>query len=62
MDNHILPQNQNLQRCPRCQSKLETVVVHGHEQCTSCKGNIFECCSADTCDTDFNLKNGFKRI
>jgi len=55
MDNHILPSHNNLQRCPRCQSELSTVVVHGHEQCVICKSNIFECCSGDTCGTDFNL-------
>ena len=49
-------------RCPRCQNLLNTVVVHGHEQCVFCKSNIFECCSGDTCDTDYNLKNGYKRF
>ena len=48
-------------RCPRWQNHLNTVVVHGHEQCVYCKSNIFECCSGDTCDTDYNLKNGYKR-
>ena len=49
------------QRCPRCQSPLNTVVVHGHEQCAVCKSNIFECCSGDTCDADHNLSVGYKR-
>jgi hypothetical protein len=62
MDNYLLPKNMNLHRCPRCQSILKTVVVHGHEQCLICKSNIFECCSGDTCETDYNLKNGFDRI
>jgi len=62
MDNHILPSNFNLQRCPRCQSQLNTVVVHGHEQCINCKSNIFECCSGDTCETDNNLAIGYERI
>ncbi|MGC6473389.1 MAG: hypothetical protein ACON5P_01955 [Candidatus Puniceispirillaceae bacterium] len=35
--------------CPRCHSPLETVVVHGHEQCVVCKSNIFECCSGEQC-------------
>ena len=26
-----------------------------------CKSNIFECCSGDTCDTDYNLAGGYKR-
>ena len=55
MDNFLNPANAHKQRCPRCQSPLNTVVVHGHEQCVVCKCNIFECCSGDTCDTDYNL-------
>jgi len=62
MDNILIPENSNIQRCPRCQSRLETIVVHGHEQCIICKSNIFECCSGDTCETDYNLDIGFKRI
>jgi len=62
MDNHILPKNKNLQRCPRCQTELKTVVVHGHEQCMFCKSNIFECCTGDTCETANDLAFGFKRI
>ncbi|MGY8791930.1 MAG: hypothetical protein ACKVKR_16880, partial [Pseudomonadales bacterium] len=42
-------------------SPLNTVVVHGHEQCAICKSNIFECCSGDTCYTDYNLSVGYKR-
>lgn len=54
MDNHTAPDSANRQRCPRCQSPLTTVVVHGHEQCLICKSNIFECCSGETCDTGLN--------
>ena len=61
MDNLLNPDNAHLQRCPRCQSPLNTVVVHGHEQCVICKSNIFECCSGDTCETDNNLAVGYKR-
>lgn len=61
MDINLHPSLENYPRCPRCQAVLNTVVVHGHEQCVYCKSNIFECCSGDTCDTDFNLKNGYKR-
>lgn len=61
MDNYLHPANAHKQRCPRCQSPLNTVVVHGHEQCVVCKSNIFECCSGDTCDTDYNLSVGYKR-
>jgi hypothetical protein len=61
MDNFLLPENSNIQRCPRCQSRLETIIIHGHEQCIICNSNIFECCSGDTCQTDYNLAIGFKR-
>ena len=61
MYNTLHPANAYIQRCPRCQSPLNTVVVHGHEQCAVCKSNIFECCSGDTCDTDHNLSVGYKR-
>ena len=46
---------------PTMPSPLHTVVVHGHEQCVTCKSNIFECCSGDTCETDHNLSLGYKR-
>lgn len=59
MDNLLNPANAHKQRCPRCQSPLNTVVVHGHEQCVVCKSNIFECCSGDTCETDYNLSVGY---
>ena len=61
MDNHLNPANVHMQRCPRCQAPLNTVVVHGHEQCITCKSNIFECCSGDTCETDQSLAVGYKR-
>ena len=61
MDNYLLPINKDLKRCPRCQSRLETIVVHGHEQCVVCKSNIFECCSGDVCGTDYLLDAGYKR-
>ena len=61
MDNLLNPANAYQQRCPRCQSPLNTVVVHGHEQCVICKSNIFECCSGDTCETDHNLTVGYNR-
>ena len=61
MDNTIIPANAHRQRCPRCQSPLHTVVVHGIVQCVTCKSNIFECCSGDTCETDHNLSVGYKR-
>ena len=61
MDNLLNPAKAHQQRCPRCQSPLNTVVVHGHKQCVICKSNIFECCSGDTCETDHNLAVGYKR-
>ena len=61
MENYSNPFNDCGQRCPRCQSPLSTVVVHGHEQCVICKSNIFECCSGDTWQTDHNLSLGYKR-
>ena len=60
MDNNLSPKNMNLQRCPRCQSILETIVIHGHEQCVVCKSNIFECCTGDVCGTDYLLDAGYK--
>ncbi len=38
--------------CPRCHSPLQTIVVHGHEQCAVCKSNILECCSGETCQPE----------
>ncbi|NCV30583.1 MAG: hypothetical protein EBW32_05240 [Rhodobacteraceae bacterium] len=61
MDNLLNPQNAHIQRCPRCAAPLKTIVVHGHEACAHCKSNIMECCTGDTCETDFNLANGYQR-
>jgi len=32
-------------------SPLAGVAVHGHEQCSICKSNIFECCVGGACDS-----------
>jgi len=31
-------------RCPRCQGTLQTMEVHGHEQCVLCHAVIEDCC------------------
>ena len=31
-------------RCPRCQGVLQTMDVHGHEQCALCHCVIEDCC------------------
>jgi|GEM_PF-4677202 hypothetical protein len=31
-------------RCPRCQGNLQTMEVHGHEQCVLCHAVIEDCC------------------
>ena len=36
-------------RCPRCQSPLKMVQVHGHGQCMYCKAVIDDCCQGETC-------------
>lgn len=41
-------------RCPRCHHPLQTIAVHGHEQCAHCKANILECCSGETCEAVFD--------
>jgi len=61
MDNLLNPAAAGIQRCPRCQSPLQVVVVHGHEQCAICKSNVGECCTGDTCETDYNASVGYKR-
>ena len=33
--------------CPRCNVKLEFVVVHGHYQCIVCKSVISDCCNGE---------------
>jgi len=35
---HCLP------RCPRCQGTLQTVNIHGHEQCVLCHSVVDDCC------------------
>ena len=34
--------------CPRCQSSIPPVEVHGHIQCATCKLIISECCQGET--------------
>ena len=31
-------------RCPRCQGILQTMNVHGHEQCVLCHSIVDDCC------------------
>ena len=33
--------------CPRCNEKLVTVFVHGHEQCCKCGSVIHDCCQGE---------------
>jgi hypothetical protein len=35
---HCLP------RCPRCQGTLQTINIHGHEQCVLCHSVVDDCC------------------
>ena len=35
---HCLP------RCPRCQGTLQTVNIHGHDQCILCHCIVDDCC------------------
>ena len=35
---HCLP------RCPRCQGTLQTINIHGHEQCVLCHSIVDDCC------------------
>lgn len=62
MDNLLHPDHHHLRRCPRCQSQLNTVVENGHEQCSTRKSNIFECCSGDKGEADFNQSIGYKKV
>ena len=48
----LSPAQKNQPACPRCHSPLETIVVHGHEQCAVCKSNILDCCSGETCQPE----------
>ena len=47
--------------CPRCHSPLQTIVVHGHEQCVICKSNIFECCSGEQCQPEADTSTIFEK-
>ena len=31
-------------RCPSCQGALQTVNIHGHEQCVLCHSIVDDCC------------------
>ena len=62
MDNHALLANAHTQRCPRCATPLQIIVVHGHEACASFKSNIMECFAGATCETGHNLAVGYYRI
>lgn len=46
--------------CPRCHFPLQTVNVHGHEQCVHCKSNIVECCSGEICEIHMISRQGQK--
>jgi len=62
MDNSLIPESLSSMCCSHCLSKLEIIVIHGHEQCIICKLNIFECCCGDTCGTDYLVDVGYRRI
>jgi len=34
--------------CPRCQTWVPPIEVHGHIQCATCKLVISECCQGET--------------
>ncbi len=34
-------------RCPRCQGNLQTINVHGHEQCIICNSVVDDCCQGE---------------
>lgn len=47
--------------CPRCQTQMQPVEVHGHVQCSVCHLVIEECCQGETasCGIDpDDLSNG----
>jgi hypothetical protein len=45
--------------CPRCQTMMPPVEVHGHVQCSTCHLVINECCSGEqACDFDTTDKAG----
>ncbi len=38
--------------CPRCQTQMRPIEVHGHTQCAVCHLVIEECCQGETaCNT-----------
>lgn len=41
-------------RCPRCDTSLQPVEVHGHVQCAVCKLYINECCQGETAEGENN--------
>ncbi|MEC7245644.1 MAG: hypothetical protein VXW06_01790 [Pseudomonadota bacterium] len=52
MQIHLVQARPDEASCPRCHSPLQTIRVHGHEQCAICKSNIFECCSGEQCQPE----------
>jgi len=42
-------------RCPRCDTSLQPVEVHGHVQCAVCKLYINECCQGETAEECSNV-------
>jgi hypothetical protein len=66
MNNKNLPQtlvmNEGVQGGRSLSSTTDSAAAPASaEQCVTCKSNIFECCSGDTCETDHNLSVGYKR-
>jgi hypothetical protein len=41
--------------CPRCQTMMPPVDVHGHRQCSVCHLVIDECCSGERADESSNI-------
>jgi hypothetical protein len=41
---HLEYKTHCLPRCPRCQGTLQTVNIHGHEQCVLCHSVVDDCC------------------
>ena len=40
--------------CPRCQTQMRPVEVHGHTQCAVCHLVIDECCQGETASCNFD--------
>jgi len=40
--------------CPRCQTQMQPVEVHGHVQCAVCHLVIEECCQGETASCSFD--------